>query len=142
MFNEPLLEPAPEDFRELFTGQALGHLDEFVLSWRMAGHPISWSESVADFEVTLENGPAILFKIHAPKESTPAGVEFDSEQAERIGMSPDFATRISEELSQIGKISETSGAQIRVPLGRFSRGDRKVFLAYTLTVARFLAYNP
>jgi len=139
MIEDLDLEPAPEEFRLLFKGQALGHLDEIVLSWRMAGHPISWGQSLAKFEVNSKDGLLLLFQVCAPEQGIPAGLEFDPGRAIDIGMPSDFANRILDELVKVGNIEATEGVPIRVPLGKFSRGDRKVFLAYTLTIARLLA---
>ncbi len=139
---DPDLEPAPEAFRALFTGQALAHLDEFVLSWRTGGHPISWAESIAGFEVWLEEGRAALFRLHAPREGVPAGIEVDLAETTRGGFPIDLARRLWQELAFIGKITENPYVPLFVSLGKFSRGDRKVFLAYALTVARQLARPP
>ena len=141
MVDENNLEPAPDEFRELFKGQALGHLDEIVTSWRMGGHPISWSDASANFEVALETGPVSIFEVLAPSDTHPAGIGYDIAHALKIGIPTDFARRIHEELLGVGKLDEGADGPLRIPLGKFSRGDRKVFLAYTLTVARFLASN-
>ncbi len=139
---EPDLKPAPDSFRRLFTGQALNHLDEFVLSWRMGGHPISYLETVAGFEVHLDSGPGQLFRLHAPGKGLPARVEVDISDASSCGIPEDLARRIWDELADIGKVEENPHVPLSVPLGKFSRGDRKVFLAYALTIARHIVVPP
>jgi hypothetical protein len=139
---DPNLEPAPDDFRNLFSGQALNHLDEVVLSWRTGGHPIEWTCSVAMFQVYLPDGPAPLFSLHAPDEGLPAGIEVDVSGASNLGFPVDLAQRLWDELAQIGSVVENPHIPLRVSLGKFSRGDRKVFLAYALTIARHLARPP
>jgi len=142
MEYEPDLEPAPDTFRVLFSGQALKHLDEFVLSWRMGGHPIEWTGAVALFQVHLANGPSALFRLRAPTEGLPASVEVDITDASRGGIPSDLARRLWDELAYIGKAVENPYAPLTVSLSRFSRGDRKVFLAYALTIARQIARPP
>jgi hypothetical protein len=142
MGYEPYLEPAPDTFRALFSGQALKHLDEFVLSWRMGGHPIEWTAAVALFQVHLTDGPSPLFRLRAPTEDLPASVEVDITDASRGGIPSDLARRLWDELAFIGKAVENPYAPLNVSLGRFSRGDRKVFLAYALTIARQISRPP
>jgi hypothetical protein len=135
-------EPAPECFRELFSGQALSHLDEMVLSWRMGGHPIDWTDSEAAFQVHLADGPACLFRVFAPSRERPASIEVDTLQSSSLGVPPDLIERLWSELADIGKLVENPHVPLSVPLGKFSRGDRKVFLAYALTIARCIAVPP
>jgi hypothetical protein len=135
-------EPAPQEFRDLFAGQALSHLDEMVLSWRMGGHPIEWAESVAKFQVNLMSGTTVLFRVHAGSASHPARVEVDSNEASISGIPVDLVRRLWDELAYIGKLTENPHAPLHVPLAKFSRGDRKVFLAYALTIARTIACPP
>jgi len=135
-------EPAPESFRRLFKGQALIHLDEIVLSWRMGGHPIAWEESHAIFQVNMENGPATLFKLHAPTPDLPARVEIDTNDSVSSGIPFESVSRLWNELAEIGEIVENPHIPIYVSLGKFSRGDRKVFMAYALTIAREIAAPP
>ncbi len=142
MSFEPHLDPAPPEFRKLFAGQALGHLDEFVLSWRTGGHPISWSGQAAIFEVWLAHGPTPLFYLHAPGNQTLACVHMDVTSSTEAGFPADLAIRLWNELADIGKVDENSHVPLSVPLGKFSRGDRKVFLAYALTIARQIACPP
>jgi hypothetical protein len=142
-FNtEPDFEPAPQALRDLFTGQALSHFDEMVLSWRMGGHPIAWTQYAAIFQVNLENGPVMMFQVQAPNTSYPARVEVDPNDAAKNGIPLDLAQALWNELAFIGKVVENSHAPIYVPLSKFSRGDRKVFLAYALTIARTIACWP
>ena len=141
MTHDPHLDPAPDDFRKLLTGQVLGHLDEIVLSWRMAGHPINWTDTSADFGVNLGDEPVMLFRIYPSSQGTAAGILFDTKHANKIGMPVEFIDRISSELIQVGGLKSIPDEPIRAPLGKFSRGDRKVFLAYTLTAARLMAFN-
>ena len=141
-YSDPDFEPAPECFRDLFTGQALTHLDEIVLSWRMGGHPIDWADSVAAFQVRLAGGPAALFRLHAPGSDLPARLEVDANEAACAGIPPDLVRRLWDELATIGKLVENPHAPLTVPLSRFSRGDRKVFLAYALTIARTITVLP
>lgn len=142
MVNDPALDPAPEEFRSLFNGQALMHLDEIVLSWRTGGHPISWDEKIAFFEVWLTDGPQSLFKLHAPGDDLPARIEVDVNDATRRGFSAELASKLWDELAYIGNQKENTHAPVAVSLAKFSRGDRKVFLAYALTIARILSRRP
>jgi hypothetical protein len=135
-------DPAPDTFRGLFTGQALKHLDEMVLSWSMGGHPILYDDASAVFQVNLMEGPATLFVLHAPREGFPARVEVDTGLAASAGIPGDLVCRLWEELARIGQATENPHAPLLVSLGRFSRGDRKVFLAYALTIARSIARPP
>jgi hypothetical protein len=139
---EPDFDPAPDCFRDLFSGQALNHLDEMVISWRMGGHPIEWLESSAVFQVHLMTGPAALFRLHAPGNGIQARVEVDPSDAVANGIPGDLFVRLWEELATIGSVVENYHAPLSVTLGRFSRGDRKVFLAYALTIARTIACPP
>ncbi|MCK4720287.1 hypothetical protein KAU08_06490 [bacterium] len=133
------LAPAPEHFRCLFKGQALAHLDEFVLSWRYGDHPISWGETAAVFKIRLVEGPGVLFRLHAPGERLPARIEVDVSESVRGGISYEHSERLWCELAVIGNATENAHAPLVVSLGKFSRGDRKVFLAYALTIARQIA---
>jgi hypothetical protein len=142
MRYEPEFDPAPDSFRDLFAGQALKHLDEMVLSWHMGGHPILYDEATAVFQVNLLEGPATLFILHAPKEGFPARVEVDAQVAASGGIPGDLVSHLWEELARIGGAVENPHAPLSVALGRFSRGDRKVFLAYALTIARCIAIPP
>ncbi len=142
MSFEPDLEPAPQNFRDLFTGQALSHLDEIVLSWRSGGHPISWLDDSATFEVWLDEGPAPFFRLLAPADGFPARLEMDVTDATNAGIPHALALRLWAELADIGKEVENDHVPLRVSLGLFSRGDRKVFLAYALTIARQIARPP
>ena len=135
-------EPAPDSFRALFAGQALSHLDEIVLSWHMGGHPISWTELEGIFQVNLETGPATLFRLIAPVEGLPARLEVDANDAASRGIPLELVRRLWDELAFIGKLVENPHAPLLVPLSKFSRGDRKVFLAYALTIARCIATPP
>jgi hypothetical protein len=135
-------EPAPDSFRSLFTGQALSHLDEIVLSWHMGGHPIAWSQSEGIFQVNLEGGPVMLFRLLAPVDGFPARVEVDSTESVSGGIPSELFQRLWNELAFIGKLVENPHAPLLVPLAKFSRGDRKVFLAYALTIARCIAVPP
>lgn len=139
---EPDLDPAPSGFRELFAGQALMHLDEIVMSWRMAGHPIEWAESFAIFQVHLTDGLAPLFRLHAPEEGIQANVEVNPSDSGNAGIPGDLVRRLWQELADIGRVVENEHVPLAVNLGRFSRGDRKVFLAYALTIARTIARPP
>jgi len=142
MTFDPNLDPAPPDFRRQFTGQALKHLDEFVLSWQSGGHPISWLGTVALFEVHLLEGPSPLFRIYSPSDGKSARVEVDIIDAAGEGIPSELAHRLWEELADIGKVIENPHVPLSVSLGKFSRGDRKVFLAYALTIARHIARPP
>jgi hypothetical protein len=133
------LAPAPEHFRCLFKGQALAHLDEFVLSWRYGDHPIFWGETTAVFEIRLDEGHAVLFRLHAPGERIPARIEVDVSESVRCGISYEFLESLWCELAVIGNATENAHAPLVVSLGKFSRGDRKVFLAYALNIARQIA---
>ena len=133
---DPELAPAPDGFRRLFRGQALDHLDEFVLSWRTGNHLISWSEKVAVFEVNTTEGPAMLFKLHAPADRMPAMIEVDISESHRDGIPAEFLNKLWDVLEEVGSVTENRHASLMVPFGKFSRGDRKVFLAYALTIAR------
>jgi hypothetical protein len=135
-------EPAPECFRSLFTGQALTHLDEMVLSWRMGGHPIDWTDSSAIFQVHLCDGPTVLFRLYAPCEGNPAQVGVDTGEAAGLGVPEHLIKRLWDELAFIGKQVENTHVPLCVSLAKFSRGDRKVFLAYALTIARTIAVPP
>ena len=135
-------EPAPSVFRCLFGGQALTHLDEIVLSWRMGGHPIDWADSYATFQVHLGDGPATMFRLYAPSDESPARIGVDTVEAVRLGVPQDLIKRLWDELAYIGKQTENLHAPLYVPLAKFSRGDRKVFLAYALTIARTIAIPP
>lgn len=135
-------EPAPQRFRELFRGQCLSHLDEMVLSWRMGGHPINWTETVAMFQIRLAEGTATLFRVHAPNQQHPACIEVEPGDAVSDGIPVELVERLWEELAFIGKLVENPHSPISVPLARFSRGDRKVFLAYALTIARHISAPP
>ena len=139
MEYEPDLLPAPENFRCLFKGQALSHLDEFVISWRSGDHPITWHDSVAQFEIRLSNGPAVLFRLHTPCDIQPARIEVDINESSQFGIPYELTEKLWSELATIGKVIENTHAPLVVPLGKFSRGDRKVFLAYALTIARHIA---
>ena len=142
MSIQPDFEPAPEEFRAMFTGQALSHLDEIVLNWQTGGHPISWEKDKASFEIYLENGNGVLFRLHAPVEGYPACLEVDVADAFESGIPTDLSRRLWVELAYIGNITENDYVPIRVSLGKFSRGDRKVFMAYALTIARQIARPP
>jgi hypothetical protein len=142
MAYDPELEPAPDEIRSLFSGQALTHLDEIVLSWRTGGHPIDWYESAGLFEIYLESGIGTLFRVIAPVQGLPARIEMDVADAIRYGIPQNLAIRLWSELADIGNLTENEYAPISVSLGKFSRGDRKVFLAYALTIARELARPP
>lgn len=135
-------EGAPEEFRDRFVGQALTHLDEIVLSWRMGGHPIDWTESAAFFQVSLCDGPATLFTLYAPTDDLPARLEVNTCEAESSGVPQNLIRRLWDELAFIGKLVENPHIPACVSLGKFSRGDRKVFLAYALTIARTIATSP
>ncbi len=139
---EPELEPAPENFRSLFNGQALDHFDEIVLSWRTGGHPISWQPAHASFEVFINTGPVPLFQLNSPVDGLPAQIVFDIQSVSSCGIPDDLARRIWEELAFIANVDENPSGPLAVALGKFSRGDRKVFLAYALTVARQLTSYP
>jgi len=139
---DPDFDPAPEEFRQLFAGQALSHLDEIVLSWQMGGHPIVWDAARATFQVWLESGPVPMFRLHAPSPGIPARIEVDPAEAARDGIPSDYIGKLWSELAFIGNATENVHAPITVPLGKFSRGDRKVFLAYALTIARTIARPP
>jgi len=139
---DPDLDPAPPDFRNQFAGQALKHLDEFVTSWRSGGHPIEWSQAVAMFDVYLLEGPETLFRIYSPGDGKSARVEVDIGDAANRGIPSDLAHRLWLELADIGKVKENPYVPLSVSLGKFSRGDRKVFLAYALTIARQIARPP
>jgi hypothetical protein len=141
-FDDNLFEQAPDFFRERFSGQALSHLDEIVLSWQYGGHPILWEDSFALFQVFLENGPAPIFRLYAPVDGSPARIEVDPSDAVQSGIPSEFITKLWGELAYIGKTTENAHVPITVSLGKFSRGDRKVFLAYALTIARSLASPP
>jgi hypothetical protein len=140
-FN-PDFEPVPAEFRALFTGQALGHLDEIVLNWQTGGHPISWATDTANFEIYLDNSNGVLFRLHAPAEGYPACLEVDVADAFESGIPAELTQRLWAELAYIGEITENDYVPIRVSLGKFSRGDRKVFMAYALTIARQIARPP
>lgn len=142
MNYEPDLPSAPDCFRCLFHGQALAHLDEFVLSWHTGDHPITWLDSEARFEIRLADGPAMLFRLHAPDETNPARVEVDINESSQRGIPYELVEKLFNELATIGKLTENPHAPLVVPLGKFSRGDRKVFLAYALTIARHIAIAP
>jgi hypothetical protein len=135
-------EPAPVEFRKMFNGQALSHLDEIVISWRMGGHPICWEEMSGLFQIHVESGKANLFRLHAPCEGKPARIEVDSRNSCESGVPSDLVSRLWEELAFIGKLVENPHVPIYVPLSKFSRGDRKVFMAYALTIARNIAAPP
>ena len=139
MSYEPSLEPAPDFFRKLFSGAELKHLDEMVLSWRLGDHPISWESEAAFFHVRLESGPATLWRLLPPGQGNPACVEVDVPISILEGIPENLVCKLMAELAYIGKIAEEKTAPISVPLGIFSQGDRKVFLAYALTIARSLA---
>jgi len=139
---DPDLEPAPDAFRAQFTGQALKHLDEFVLSWKSGGHPISWLDTVALFQVWMLEGPRALFRIYSPSDGKSARVEVDISDAAEGGFPSELVQRLWEELAYIGKVTENPHVPLSVSLGKFSRGDRKVFLAYALTIARQFARPP
>jgi hypothetical protein len=108
----------------------------------MGGHPIDWAELSATFQVRLEQGPAMLFRLHAPCEDYPARVEVDANEASRLGVPTDLINRLWDELAYIGKQIENQHVPLCVSLAKFSRGDRKVFLAYALTIARTIAVPP
>lgn len=136
MFNEPEFECAPDEFRGQFNGQALAHLDEIVLSWNMGGHPIEWCGNHADFQARINESTALIFRLHAPGNSLPGRIEVDPAQAQSSGVPADLIGRLWDELARIGDSCENRHDPVAVSLGRFSRGDRKVFLAYALTIAR------
>jgi hypothetical protein len=139
MEYEPDLPPAPECFRCLFTGQALAHLDEIVMAWRTGDHPITWRGSSASFEIRLLSGLAVLFKLHAPDENQSARIEVDIYESSMGGIPHELTEKLWCELATIGQETENTHAPLVVPLANFSRGDRKVFLAYALTIARNIA---
>ncbi len=138
----PELDPAPESFRNRFTGQGLNHLDEIVLAWRLGGHPIVWADASATFQVHIVSGPALLFRLHTPCEDIPARIEVDAATAVQEGVPEGMVRPLWEELARIGRVVENLHAPLTVSLGKFSRGDRKVFLAYALTIARQIARPP
>jgi hypothetical protein len=59
-----------------------------------------------------------------------------------LGVPSDLVQRLWGELADIGKLVENPHVPLSVPLGKFSRGDRKVFLAYALTIARCISVPP
>jgi len=142
MSFSPEFKPAPPEFRVLFSGQALKHVDEIVLNWQSGGHPISWTEMSARFEIFLEDGIGVLFRLHAPSDGHPGSLEVDVESASKNGVPVDLGRRLWAELADIGGITENEHVPVRVSLGKFSRGDRKVFMAYALTIARQIARPP